>query len=237
MILVPSEMPVTGAAQQEFEPDRVDYQAPEAGGRTGGVQAGFPRWTATWQIGRIGAERSDLWRDWLLGQRGGQRRFFARDLARPFPKRHIGGFLGMTKVDGSPFLGGASGWSQAITGDGDAMLTLQGLPAGLILSLGDYADFRWDDPEGPAGNDWRRALVRVRSTAAGASWTMADAAGTVTVRIEPPVPALVPAQAAAHLDRPACMMKLDMTRTKLNAIDRRLAVTGGTVAGAEDLRP
>ncbi|WP_288987646.1 hypothetical protein [uncultured Sphingopyxis sp.] len=36
------ELPA-GIARVEFEPERVDYAAPEASGRQGGGQAGWPR--------------------------------------------------------------------------------------------------------------------------------------------------------------------------------------------------
>src|SRR5437868_14970158 len=111
----PLAMPASGASMQEFEPQRIDYMAPEAGGRVGGVQAGFPLWLATWTIGRIGADKSDEWRAWLLRMRGATRRFLGRDLSRPFPKLHASGFSRMTIIGGAAFTGAASDWSENIT--------------------------------------------------------------------------------------------------------------------------
>lgn len=237
------EPPMTGASLQEFEPQRVDYAAPEAGGRLGGVQAGFPLWLAVWTLGSIGARRSDLWRAWSVRQRGQIRRFYGRDLGRPYPLAHIGGFTHMTKVDGTPFLGAASGWSQTIDADGNAVLTLEGLPSGLILSVNDYCDFRWTaTSEDVAGLEWRD-LVRVVADEDGGTGdngfvAIADAAGTITVMVEPPVSAVTPDEAVAHLDRPACIMAMVTDKTKLTAVDRRLAMkAGSTIVGLQDLRP
>lgn len=229
MITFPRDMPEKGAAGQEFEPQRVDFAAPEAGGRLGGVQAGFPLWIATWSLGRMGLDAADEWRAWYLTMRGSQKSFFGRDMGRPYPKRHPEGFARMVKADGTPFLGSGSGWSQAIDAEGNAVLTLQGLPPGLILSLCDYAGFKWDAAGAPAGSYGRRALARV------VEGGMADATGSVSVKVEPAVPALVPPTAVVHLDRPACVMKL-LPDTKIGAIDRSLAVRGGKIVALQDLR-
>ncbi len=224
--MLPLEQPETGQAQQTFELQRVDFLSPEAGGRIGAVSAGNPLWVAAWQLGKIGAVKSDLWRAWLLRMRGSQRSFLGRDIARPFPLAHMGGFGGMTRAGGGAFDGAASAWSQAIDGDGSAQLTLSGLPSGLQGSVGDYVGFRW------GVGDARRALVRLVLPAT------ANAGGTATFIVEPPVPTLVvPANAIAHLDRPACVMKLLPGQSELGPIDRRLSVMSGKISAVQDLRP
>lgn len=223
--MTPLAFPGTGASLQSFEPERVDYLAPEAGGEIGGVQAGFPRWRAVWAIGRIGALRSDLWRAWLARMRGAMRTFYAADLARPYPLAHIGGFAGMTRAGGGAFDGSATDWSETITADNESEVTLEGMPAALVLSIGDYIGFRWETE----GED-RRALVRV---VIGGE---ADGSGDISVTTEPPIPSVVPAEAEAHLDEPCCLMKL-APDTKLDQVDRRLAVRGGTISAIQVLRP
>lgn len=223
--MTPLEFPGTGAALQSFEIERVDYDAPEAGGRSGGVQAGFPRWRAVWSIGRIGARRSDLWRAWLARMRGGQRRFLAGDLARPYPLAHINGFAGMTRAGGGAFDGTATDWSETINADNESEVTLEGMSADLVLSNGDYIGFRWETE----GDD-RFAMVRVVVPAE------ADAGGEITVISEPPIPSVVPGDAEAYLAEPCCAMKL-MADTKLDSIDRRLAVRGGTISAIQELLP
>ncbi|HVM38289.1 MAG TPA: hypothetical protein VM265_07880 [Sphingomicrobium sp.] len=224
------DMASSGFAQQEFEIQRVDHGAPEAGGRIGGVQAGQPLWLAVWTVGKIGARRSDELRAWLSRMRGATRRLLGRDLARPYPLAHITGFARMTLADGSPFTGAAADWSETLDSEGDSRVTLEGLPPGLILSTLDYIGFKWTATEpSVAGTEWR---AKVRVVEGG----IADPAGTVTVTCEPPVPSCVPPGASAHLDRPACIMALITDQTRLQAIDRRLAVRGGTVAAIQDLR-
>lgn len=228
----PIEMPTSGAAMQQFEVQRVDYGAAEAGQRIGGVQAGFPLWQGIWNLGTIGADKSDEWRSFMSEIRGATRRFLGRPMDRPYPKAHRGGFAKMTKPDGSPFNGAASSWSQSINADGDQLVTLNGLPAGLILSMLDYIGFRWPATEASvAGIPWH-APVRVIRAGGG----VASATGSVTVKVEPPVPGAVPSDAVAYLNCPACVMTLISDKSGLEGIDRRLAVRGGTIAGIQDIR-
>jgi len=214
-------------AAQQFEVQRVDYSAPEASGRVGGVQAGFPLWGAQWTLGRMTEDYSDQWRAWVAALRGATRRFIGRDLARQYPKLYPNGF-----GDFGTFTGVATGWSQAITTDGDAELTLHlgADAAGLVLSPGDGIDFRYDATEaGVSGLAWR-ALVRVLETAT------ADASGDITVIVDPPVPDAVPADAEAHIDEPGCTMALVIASTSLGAVDRLYSIQGGTITGVQDLR-
>lgn len=229
-MIAPFDMPESGAARQEFEPQRIDYAAPEAGGRVGGVQAGFPLWLGIWTLGRVGEARSDEWRAWMARLRGQMRRFYGRDLRRPYPKAHITGFAGMTRAGGGAFPGSALTWSETINSDDDSRVTLTGLPVGLILSKGDYIGFKWDAAGEAAASYHRRALVRVvvGSTASGA--------GSITVTSEPPIPTVVPVGAVAHLDRPCCVMTQITDQSKLEAIDRSGGIRGGSVVAIQDLR-
>ncbi|WP_380787231.1 hypothetical protein [Sphingomonas sp. R86521] len=224
--MLPLEQPTASAAQQSFELQRVDFVSPEAGGRIGAVSAGNPLWAATWQLAKIGALRSDEWRAFMLRLRGSQRTFLARDIARPFPLAFIGGFAGMSRAGGGSFSGAAVAWSQSISADGDAVLTLSGLPGNMAFAVGDYVGFRWGDGDG------RRALTRVVVRATS------SASGVVALIVEPPVPTLVvPAGATAHLDRPACVMRLVPGQSDMGPIDRRLAVTSAKITAVQDLRP
>jgi hypothetical protein len=224
--------PTSGAAQQSFEIERVDYGAPEAGGRIGGVQAGFPLWKLVWTIGNVGRDRSDAWRAFKDQIRGATRRFLAWDLARPFPKAYLTtGFVGMTRAGGGAFDGTATSWSETITvPDGDSQVTLHGLPAGFVLGQGDYIGFRWTATEpAVAGQTWHAPVrVVIGGTANGS--------GDLTVTSEPPIPLPVPLTAVAYLDTPKCVMALDGDNSKLNPIDRTLGIRGGQITGVQDLR-
>lgn len=229
-IVFPREMPRTGVSLQGFRIQRVDAVAPEVGGPVGGVQIGFPLWTARWTLGRTDQELSDEWEAWLDSMRGAMRSFYGRDWRRPFPLAHIDGFRRMTKVGGAPFTGAAGGWSQSIDAQGNAMVTLTGVPAGLILSRIDYVDFRWDAGDSAPGTGDRRALVRV------AEGARADATGAITFAAEPAVPTLVPEDATPHLDYPACVMKL-IDGTEVADVDRLLRIKGSKLVAIQDLRP
>lgn len=220
----PAAMPDMYVAQQSFELQRIDYAAPEASGRIGGVQAGFPLWSAIYTLGDMPADNSDEWRAWLSGMRGQTRRFIARDIARPLPKAYLD--TGLPGV----FDGTVATWSETINADGDSELTLTGLPAGLVLGQGDYIDFRWAATEDSvAGLPWR-ALVRVVTGAT------ASGGGSATVIVEPPVPSAVPDDAEAHLDEPGCIMALILDQTSLNAIDRLYSIRGGQITAIQDIR-
>jgi hypothetical protein len=149
-------MPDGPYLQHEFELQRIDYMAPEAGGRLNGVQAGFPLWQASYSLDPIlDVDESDAVRAFVSQLRGATRRFLARDISRPYPKAHCAGFAGMTRAGGGAFDGTADDWSETITADGDSEVTLENLPAGLALGQGDYIGFTREATEDSvAGLDW-----------------------------------------------------------------------------------
>lgn len=220
----PVDMPTSYVGQQQFELQRVDYMAPEASGRIGGVQAGFPLWLAVYTLGRMPIENSDEWRAFLSGQRGQTRRFVGFPLERTLPREYMD-----TGLPGG-FSGAASSWSSSINADGDCELTLNGLPGGFVISPGDYIDFRYDATEDSiAGLPWR-ALVR--STETGT----ASGGGVATFVVEPPVPTAVPGSAVAHLDNPGCTMAIVLDDTNLGPVDRLYSIQGGQITAIQDLR-
>lgn len=216
-------MPPAGPRAQMFEPDRVDYASPETGGQVGAIAAGFPVWRAMWTLGRLGEARSDEWRAWVASQRGAGRLFLGRDYARTFPRAYPAGFAGLMRAGGGAFNGAATSWGQSIDAEGTATITLGGLPAALALAVGDYLGFKW--------GDGRRAMVRAVQPA------VASGSGVLAVAVEPPVFAVVPAGATAHLDSPCCLMRLITDETRLEGIDRGLGITGGVIAGRQVLLP
>jgi hypothetical protein len=223
----PVEMPTLYVAQQMFALQRVNYAAPTADGRVGGIQAGFPLWSAIYTLGRMPEDNSDEWEAFIDAQRGAARRFIGRDLKRQYPKLYPDGF-----GDFSPFTGAASSWSAAIDSNDDCQLTLHlgSDAAGLILSQRDGIDFRYSATEDAiSGLAWR-AFVRV--TVGGT----ADGSGDVTVTVEPAVPDAVPDDAIAHLDQPGCIMTLVPDQTNFEPIDRLYSIKGGQVVGVQDLR-
>lgn len=232
MILTLPETRV-GIPRVTFEPERVDFGAPEASGRQGGVQAGWPLWSARFELDRNDPEGAAEWRAFFARLRGRIRRFYCWDPSRKFPLAFQNGFGGLVRAGTStPFTGNATSWSQAITSDGDALITLNGLPAGLQISTGDYIGFAWDAAGAPANSFERRTLARavLPATATGA--------GQAQVNVEPPLnTSLVPAGATAHLDNPRCVMQLIPEESSLGAITNGAWMSGGTVLAIQDLRP
>jgi hypothetical protein len=217
-------MPTMYVAQQQFEIQRVDYAAPEASGRIGGVQAGFPLWSMVSTLGRMPVANSDEWRAFFSSMRGQTRRFIGFPLDRVLPKSYLDAGLP------GGFAGDASSWSETINSDGDSLLTLNGLPASFILSQGDYIDFRYTATEtAVAGLPWR-ALVRV---VVGAT---ASGGGVATVTVEPPVPTAVPGSAVAHVDNPGCVMAMVLDQSNLGPVDRLYSIDGGQIMAIQDIR-
>lgn len=226
----PLDLPTDFYSQIGFDIQRVDYTAPEAGGRIGGVQAGFPLWLGTWTLDTLGPDESDAIRAFGDRMRGQTRLFLGRDLLRPYPNAYPSGFAGMVRAGGGAFDGSATSWSETITADGDSQVELQGLPAAFEFNIGDYVGFHWVATEtSVAGLTWN-ACVRLVEAAT------ADGAGTVTVTSEPPIPSAVPLTATAYLNEPGCVMRLVTDQTKLNAFGARRAMQGGQIVGIQDIR-
>lgn len=226
-ITFPRAMPAAGAARQTFEPSRVDYETGTAGGRTYGVTAGFPRWRAEWTLGAgMGTLQSDEWRAFIASLKGASREFFGRDVERPYPRLYPNGFAGLSRAAGGSFDGTATSWSQTIAADAQCLLTLNGLPAGFQMSMGDYVDFRWTTSSQP-----RRALVRsLENATANGSGVLAG------LSVEPAIPSVVPGGATANLANPECVMKLVAGQTQITEMDRR-RVAGARVVALQVLLP
>lgn len=209
----PRAFPSAGVTQETFEISRVDFLSPEAVGRLGSISAGFPLWSAEWTLPSHGRERADEWRAWISAQRGSGRLFYGAEQGRRLPRAYEAtGLAGMTRAGGGAFDGKATSWSVNGTRD---VLTLQGLPAGFILTWTDYVGFEWTTSDQP-----RRALVRSVESA------VASGAGVLSMAIEPPLPTLTSGAALAVLQDPTCLMKLIPTETQLGGATRQTAISG-----------
>lgn len=232
MILAQPDVP-SGIARVRFDIQRIDYAAPEASGRQGGVQAGFPLWAARYEIDRSDPDSADLWQAFFDRMRGRLRRFYAIDPKRRLPKLYRFGFAGLTRAGtATAFDGTATSWSQSIDANGNALLTLNGLPAGLVLSVGDMIGLRWDAAGMGVGNMMRRTIARavLPATATGA--------GQAQVMVEPPInTALVPSSAIAHLNDPAAVMQLVPEDSQLGPVGTGGILGGATITAIQDLRP
>jgi hypothetical protein len=225
----PIEMPTQRVAAQQFELQRVDYASPEASGRIGGVQAGFPLWAAIYTLTNQEVSESDVWRAFLLQTRGATRRILCHDLKREYPLAYTS-FDGMTRSGGGAFDGTATSWSESINSDGDSRITLGGLPASFVMNIGDYIGFRWTATDDEvAGLTWHAPVRAIEAKTASS--------GTITnITCEPPVPSAVPNTATAYLVRASAVMALVTDQTSLEPIDVRGAISGGTIVGIQDIR-
>lgn len=223
---------LSGIAQVSFQIQRTDFAAPQANGRQGGVQAGWPLWGARFDIDRSDPDSADLWRAFFSRLRGRIRRFYGCDPTRMRPLAHRFDLLSLTRAGGGAFDGSATSWSQAIDADGEARITLTGLPAGLTLSVTDYIGFKWDAAGAPAGSHERRTMAQVVVP------SVANASGQLTAIVEPPIDTdIVPANAVAHLDDPKCVMQLVPDQSQLGPIVSGGVLGGATIVAIQDLRP
>jgi hypothetical protein len=222
-IVYPRPMPDVGASSVSFEPAGVDYMSPETGARIGAIAAGWTLWRMKVSLANMRTPDADLWRAWVATLRGSRRLLLGRDLSRPGPRFHAGGI---------PFGPQPSGWSQTITGEGDGILQLAGLQRGAVISVGDYIGFKWDAAGEAAGSFGRRALVRACEKA------KVGADGVAVMTVEPPVHNIVPAGAKAHLDEPACLMRIVTSSTQLGEqVLGDYTSSGGAIEAVQDLLP
>ncbi|ATC34111.1 hypothetical protein CA606_18225 [Caulobacter vibrioides] len=221
----PLAMPSKGPGAITFEPRRVDRLSPTSGARVSSVASGWPLWYGKYTLGKgLGAPGSDEWRAFVNRLDGPGRYFLGRDYRRPYPLAYLETQLaGLARAAGGAFDGAASTWSRATSSENEPQLVLSGLPANMVLSLGDYVGFRWT-----TGGEDRRALVRVQAAA------QATGEGWAELIVRPAVHLIVPPGAVAHFDNPACLMKLIPGETELGDVDRSGSISG-VVAGIQDL--
>lgn len=229
--IIPFPIAEAGVGGCRFRIERVDFAAPEASGRQGGVQAGWPLWRGEYRLDRMDGPSGDIWQSFFDRLRGRQRLFLGGDVTREFPRAYEAGFAGMMRASGGAFSGAASSWTQAIDSDSEAVIGMDGLPANLALAVGDYIGWKWDAAGLPVGNLQRRAMARVSAAATASS------GGTIAVKAEPPMDMrVVPTGAIIHLDRPQCMLRLVPDDSDLGAVGAGGAFEGGTITAMQELR-
>lgn len=231
----PIDMPAapSGIARVRFDIDRVDFAAPEAAGRQGGVQAGWPLWSALFELDASDPVSAELWQAFIDRMKGRLGRFMGRDPSRPFPRAYPGGFGGMVRAGGGAFNGAAASWAQHSGGaNGYPYVTFTGLPAYLKLNLGDYVGLKWDRAGDPAGSYLGRTMMRINADPPvygdGSGYFYAD----------PPIDTrVVPPGAILHFDLPCCVMQLVPEKSSLAPVGRGGAISGGSIVAIQDLRP
>ncbi|CAN5367989.1 hypothetical protein BH10PSE14_BH10PSE14_04310 [soil metagenome] len=212
-IVFPRPIITGGIKSAAFDPNRVDYLSPTAGGRLFSVTAGQPLWSMSLTYNNLMMEAAYGLKAWVDSLAGSQRLIFAFDPDRQIPRYH---------QSGRPFADTPASWSQTIDASGLALLALGGLLPGQVVSPGDYVGFAWGDR--------KYTMVRSLETA------IAGAGGAATFAVEPPVPILsVPPEATTTLRRAGCLMRQDTSQTKLPEIDLGYMPAGARVVAVQDL--
>jgi hypothetical protein len=232
--MIPLVMPdaPSGIAKVLLELERIDYAAPELSGKQGGVQAGWPLWSAIYELDRSDRDSADLWHAFVARLRGRQRLFLGGDPTRDFPRNYPMGFAGLNRAAGGAFNGNATSWSQAFDANGNAILSLLGMPTGMVFAPRDLIGFKWDAAGFAAGTHNRRTMAMIVSP------VTSDGGGGLQAMIEPPIDtSVVPPGAIVHFDQPRCLMRQVTDKTKLGAIGTGSAMAGGAIVGMQELRP
>jgi hypothetical protein len=146
-----------------------------------------PLWAVTAETPILKPAERGVWRAFFDALRDGGKQFLIHDTDRPFPLEYATGFDGMVIAGtGTPFVGTA-----LLTSVSGTALTVSNLPAGFVLSPGDYAG---------VPNATPRALFRVSAPA------VANGMGGITFDVEP-----VPPQnlvGTITFAKPTCVMRL-----------------------------
>lgn len=147
-----------------------------------------PYWSVEWTTTPIDKDEFQELEAWLMSFKGGMLDFLGYRVDRPYPKNYREGFDGLTRHGGGAFAGDA--YVDAVT---STTITISGLPTTFALKAGDMVGL---------SEDGNRGLYQIMEDATAS-------AGVVTVTVESFVlTTIFSAAAAAHFDRPPCLMKV-----------------------------
>ncbi len=184
---MPDELPVFGLS---FVPEPMAELTPLRSGRVVAKDSGPTLWRASWETTRMRADEIGVvraWYDTLLSYEA----FHGYDHLREYPLAYrLDGFTGL-EVDSEPFEGTCT---LADIDETNRLIDLEDLPAGFVLSPGDYLAFDYGSGS--------RALHRV---SAGGE---ADAEGELALEVRPRVRPGWQADATVHLHRAAARMMI-----------------------------
>ncbi len=212
------DFPSLKVGDVDFHVQRMDLSSGDGAGRQNSVQMGWPLWVATYQILAPNDLAKQKWSAWLNRQRGAIHQFRGVDPARLLPAAYR---PSSAKVGGLPgaWNGDASSWSV----DGARTTLTMAIPTGIILTEGDLIGHRWSSGD-------KLSLTEVEFGSGGVA-----AGGSISVKVSPAIPTLVPGGATAYVLRPACLMRLKAdTEYPVQPVD---GVASGKIVAIQDLRP
>ncbi|KNY36105.1 hypothetical protein [Agrobacterium sp. SUL3] len=186
-------LPAVGWRECTFDPVQPRSINRMEGRRTESQSFGTPYWKATYQATWLDKAKFGLMDAFMMQAGDDGETFLGYDVFRPRPiAMDTGSPLSGTKAAGGAFNGDA--YLQAITGT--TQLNVGGLPAGFILSPGDYVELRMAP--------LLRSLHRVRLPATATS------GGFVTLEVRFPVDRdHFTSSATVHFEKPSCTMQID----------------------------
>lgn len=189
----PIDLPDIGWREVIFDPVRPRNTERMEGRRTEAQSFGTPYWTARYTAGLLGFEDFGKLDAFIMSAGDDGETFLGYDVFRPRPiAMNTGTPLSGIKAGGGAFNGTAI--LTAITNS--LTVTVGGLPAGFILSPGDYVEFRMSAPV--------RSLHRITTAAT------ANGAGVVTLSIKYGLDTQHFTTAAiVNFEKPACVMQID----------------------------
>jgi len=189
----PILLPAVGWRECTFDPVQPRSINRMEGRRTESQSFGTPYWRATYQATWLDKAKFGLIDAFMMQAGDDGETFLGYDVFRPRPiAMDTGSPLSGTKAAGGAFNGDA--YLQAITGT--TQLNVGGLPAGFILSPGDYVELRM--------SALKRSLHRVIAPATASS------GGFVTLNVRHPVDRdHFTSSATVHFERPSCTMQID----------------------------
>lgn len=197
-ITFPRDLPEPSRiAVAEFRLDWQQAIAPTRGGKVQAVDLGVPLWAISYATATLNEAQGIAWEAWLESLGGSVRPFRAWQPLRRYAYAYRRtGYAGLVRAAGGAFTGiGVAGQSAIVSVGGSLdAVTIDGLPAGFALTVGDMLS--WD----VAG---KQALHRV--TEAG----VASGAGVATVGVAPLVRPSPAVGAPVALERPWCRAILD----------------------------
>jgi ferric-dicitrate binding protein FerR (iron transport regulator) len=182
---LPDELPILGMT---FKRQPMQEVTPLRSGKQIVKNLGPTLWYARWQSDRMTPDESGPVRAWCDTIEENGEQFYGYDKLREYPLAYALGWGGLT-VDGQPFSGDGTLSNVALN---NVEVSLADLPAGFVLSPGDYLAF-----------DYSTSLRALHRCSAAAT---ANGAGALTVEVRPHVRPGWAADAVVHLHRAAARM-------------------------------
>lgn len=205
-ISFPRDIPAcTGFRSHSFNLIRSQSFAMTGGGSPQAVEIGPPRWEASYSLETRTRSDTAVWEAWIDSLRGRLRTFKGRPPGHRWLMHHPTGYAGLT-YSGDPWTGIGNLDSIGMQRD---TVTLDELPATLVISTGDFLSFA-------VGSRQHLHRVIEGATASG---------GSVTVTVEPSIRPDVTTGRDVNFVSPWCDMVLSGAPDISISLHKRASIT------------